>query len=339
MLRAMASTDWKEHVRDGEAARFDTYAAQLAAMQRARAVRAGKTDRALHAKANVGLTASFEVLADLPADSKHGLFATPATYQAVVRYSNGAGRRQPDAKPDVRGIAVKLLGVPGTKLIPGLESATTQDFLAIRTSSVPMRDADEFLAIVRAAESPALLPFKLIGALGFGRGLSLVRSLVRGLKQPNAPLAATSYYSALPIALGPHAVQFALLAKDAPTRAADNGPDALGEELVARVREQPVVYDFAIRFYADDATTPIEDASVEWSTPWVTVGRLTIAAQDARSPRGEKLAAWIETLSFDPWHALREHRPLGSLMRARNHAYRESTKGRGAAPEPTAIPR
>jgi hypothetical protein len=39
-------------------------------------------------------------------------------------------------------------------------------------------------------------------------------------------------------------------------------------------------------------------------------------------------------MSFDPWHALEAHRPLGAMMRARNHAYRVSTKERQAAAEP-----
>src|SRR5262249_24445391 len=48
------------------------------------------------------------------------------------------------------------------------------------------------------------------------------------------------------------------------------------------------------------------------STPEV-VGRLTIPKQDMRSPRGQKLNEYVEALSFDPWHALVEHRQLGDM--------------------------
>jgi hypothetical protein len=48
----------------------------------------------------------------------------------------------------------------------------------------------------------------------------------------------------------------------------------------------------------------------------------------------QKLSDYVETLSFDPWHALVEHRPLGDMMRARNVAYRVSTQARKAAAEP-----
>ena len=40
-------------------------------------------------------------------------------------------------------------------------------------------------------------------------------------------------------------------------------------------------------------------------------------------------------MSFDPWHAPEDYRPLGNMMRARNPAYRLSTIERqAAAPEP-----
>jgi hypothetical protein len=87
----------------------------------------------------------------------------------------------------------------------------------------------------------------------------------------------------------------------------------------------------------DETATPIEDASVEWKeadAPYVTVGRLTLPVQDVDGAHGKKVAERVEMLAFDPWHALETHRPLGNVMRARNHAYRLSTDERGAAREP-----
>src|SRR5512140_224474 len=111
----MASTDWKENLPEGEAARFATYAEQVHALQKKHAEN-GKAARGLHAKGHGGLRATLEVLADLPAHAKHGVFATPRTFDAFVRFSNGSGKRQSDKAGDVRGIAVKLVGVPGKKV-------------------------------------------------------------------------------------------------------------------------------------------------------------------------------------------------------------------------------
>ena len=76
------------------------------------------------------------------------------------------------------------------------------------------------------------------------------------------------------------------------------------------------------------------DASVDWDAPWLTVGRLTLPVQDVSSDSGRRVTELIEKMSFDPWHALVELRPLGNMMRARNPAYRLSTQERKAAPEP-----
>lgn len=333
----MPATDWNEIIPDDEPRRFERHAALIGELQRRNA--RGAIARGLHAKPNLGVEAQFEVLADLPADARIGMFATPKRYPAVARFSNGAGHRQSDRKLDVRGLAVKLFGVDGKKLIPGLEDEITQDFLAIRSSAVPMRDADEFVALVRAATTPALLPLRLIAALGFRRGLGLIRRAIAGLRMPQSPLAATSFYSALPIAYGPYAAQFAFAARDpaSPIKLAE--PNQLGDDLAARLRAEPVVYDFRIRFYVDATSTPIEDASVEWNAPWITVGRLMIPIQDTGSPRGVKVSSLVETLSFDPWHARADLRPLGTIMRARNVAYRVSTVARNAAPEPRSVPR
>jgi hypothetical protein len=42
----------------------------------------------------------------------------------------------------------------------------------------------------------------------------------------------------------------------------------------------------------------------------------------------------VGSLSFDPWHSLATHRPLGLAMRARKPAYYKSNRARAAADEP-----
>ena len=78
--------------------------------------------RALHAKSHGTVNASFRIFDNLPEEYRVGLFATPATYEALVRFSNGAFGLVPDIPPNVRGLAIKLLNVPGEKLLPGEET-------------------------------------------------------------------------------------------------------------------------------------------------------------------------------------------------------------------------
>src|SRR5437660_12881257 len=97
----LPSTDWRESADAGEPARFERYAEQLRQLQRQNA-RGGPAMRALHAKGQLGVEASFTVLPDLPEHARAALFASPATYRALVRYSNGSGKRQHDRRGDVR---------------------------------------------------------------------------------------------------------------------------------------------------------------------------------------------------------------------------------------------
>jgi hypothetical protein len=331
----MAPTDWKEDIAPDEAAAFDRYAEQIATLQKSNA-RDGVM-RGLHAKQNLGVEAEL-VIADVPAEARHGMFATPGTYRALVRFSNGAPRRQADKVLDVRGIAIKVFGVAGTKIIPGMEDATTQDFLAIRTRTLPIKNAHEFMTLMRVAKPPSLLPLRLMGALGLRRGVSILKSALGGLKMPQASLAGTSYFSALPIMLGSSAVQFSFAAREPATPVPLTERDALGAELSERLRKTQVTYDLQLRFYVDAQQTPIEDATVDWRSPWLTVGQLTLPVQDTASERGTRVNAYVDQLSFDPWHARADMRPLGNIMRARNVAYRASTQARKAAAEPREAP-
>lgn len=330
----MPATDWKEEVPNDETERFERYAAMMGALQKRES---GGNDRALHAKSNLGVIGELEI-ANVPEEARVGLFATPKKYPALVRFSNGAGRRQSDRTLDVRGIAVKVFGVDGKKVIPGMEDETTQDFLAIRTSALPIKNADEFMQIVRLNRPAALMPLRLMGALGFRRAIQIIKAALAGLRAPQASLAGTSYFSALPIALGSHAIQYSFAPRDKhePLKLATS--NTLGEELSTRLKTSPVVYDFRVRFYVDATSTPIEDASVEWSSPWITVGTLTLPVQDTTSARGKRVGETIEGLGFDPWHARADMRPLGNIMRARNVAYRTSTMARKSKPEPREMP-
>ncbi len=146
----------------------------------------------------------------------------------------------------------------------------------------------------------------------------------------------TPYYTAAPVSWGKAAVKvsFEPALKPDPALARGKSPTYLGEEMTSRVQKAPVIYDMRIQFFDSATTTPIELHDVKWETPYVTVARLTLGKQDPTSARGQKVSAFIEKLSFDPWHALEEHRPLGNVMRARNFAHRLSTQERGAGSEP-----
>jgi len=329
-VRLVSDETWREVIPEGEAARLEALARRLVGDE--------KLDgRPLHRKTLAALHARFDV-GEAPRDLRHGLFAGPGSYDAFVRFSSGAGQARSDRAPDVRGLAVKVLGVTGRKAIPGLEAASTQDFLAILSPTFPFKDPAAFVDIALAGRRGRLA---VLGAVlkhyGLTALLGALPRLQRTLDSSTRSLAERTYFTAVPLCLGPQAVKLRFRPADVPPPVPPvGGPDALAVELQARVRTSPLTFRVEAQRFVDESRTPIEDPTVEWAerdSPWVAVARLAIPAQATESRGGRALTAYVERLSFDPWHALIEHRPLGVVMRARAVAYRHAVIARGAISE------
>lgn len=336
-MTAPASKDWKETIPSGEAALFERLGLALRDLQRRRAGN-GKADRVLHVKAHGGVTGELRVLPDLAPELRQGLFAEPATYRCYVRFSNGASRLQWDDEPDIRGIAIKILGVSGKKVIPGLEDAPTQDFLMIQTPSVSLGDPVEFVGLVIATANPLLAAPRLIALLGLKRTVELGKGFAKALGGAFRSVATGTYHTGLPIRYGDYACKLTLSPRATDDGGAPHlGPNVLRRDLEARLAASAIEFDLSVQLFRDEKTTPIEDPRVEWlesDAPRQKIATLTLPKQDVKGARGRALAERVEAYSFDPWHALVEHRPLGAMMRARNAAYRLTTIERKAAPEP-----
>jgi catalase len=314
-------TDWKETVEKDEAEKFERFATILADLQKAR----GGKMRALHAKQHVGLKAEVEVLADLPEHLRVGPFKESKKYDAYVRFSNGSGTKLGDDKPDVRAIAIKILGVPGKKLIPGMEDETTQDFLMLNTPALAFRSVDEFVFFAQASTSQALLPFRLFAKMGFGM-FGFLKRLLASAKKVDS-LATQKYFTVAAVRFGAHAARLSLAPKQ--TDGGRNGA-TLRDDVLARLEKGPLEWELCAQLFVKDDVTPIEDTSREWSeeaSKPIPIAKLVIREK-------EPVDELVESMAFDPWHAVEDLRPLGAAMRARGPAYRESQKTRGAAKEP-----
>ena len=77
--------------------------------------------RDAHPKMHGVVKAEFTVEADLPQELRVGIFGQPRTYQAWIRFSNQDGSINPDIDRDIRGMAIKLMGVEGEKILEGEE--------------------------------------------------------------------------------------------------------------------------------------------------------------------------------------------------------------------------
>jgi hypothetical protein len=94
--------------------------------------------------------------------------------------------------------------------------------------------------------------------------------------------------------------------------------DLLREAMRERLASGTACFDFLVQVQTDPYTMPIEDPSIVWRSPFRKVATIEIPAQ--RFETAEQMQQ-CENLSFNPWHSLPEHRPLGGINRARKVVY------------------
>ncbi len=326
------STQWREVVAADEDQRYAEYARIFADIQARKNKRYG-AGRALHRKGQGVARAELTVLPHLPAFAQQGLFAQAGRYHSVLRLSNGGMDRASDKTPDIRGLAISVRGVQALSAQSALGNGPPkqQDFLLINQEQFAFQTSDEFVHFVAAAAvSPGRMLghfFKRYGPVG---GAKQLAKLIKTMGKPFTGFANASLFSAVPMACGPYAVRVRLVPDAA------NGepkPDARADwagDFANRLRQQPLSWQLQLQPFVDEATTPIEDASVNWPTPYTTVATLKCPQQDMADAAGKALAEGVENGVIDPWQALAEHRPLGDVQRARKVVYFGSQQGRGA---------
>lgn len=323
------TTDWKEVEPADEAVRLTALTQLLLAWQKDISSQQGP-GRALHRKQVLGLRGRVEVLGGLPEHARHGLFAQPGTYDALLRASNGAAQRQKDSVPDIRGLALKVLGVAGESAL-GPGPTDCQDFLLINSSRFSFATGIEFLEFLLALRRGTFAMFgHMLGRYGFA-AVGRLGALRKALGLPFSGFATETFHSTNPLCCGPYAMKLRLL----PTHGQPPRPNVedLTGELAERVRAAPLTFDLQGQFFVSETATPIEKADQDWSqteAPFVTLAQVTLPQQDSSSAEGQATAQRCEGERFDPWRALRAHRPLGSVMRARRAAYFGSAQARGA---------
>jgi hypothetical protein len=98
--------------------------------------------------------------------------------------------------------------------------------------------------------------------------------------------------------------------------------------MAATLSKQDAVFDVKVQLQTDAFLMPLENSAVLWpesKSPHTTVATLKIPAQTFTSPAQ---LAFAKQLSYNPWHCLPEHRPLGNINRARRRVYDTLSKFR-----------
>jgi catalase len=273
--------------------------------------------RDAHPKMHGVVKAEFIVEPNLPEQMQVGLFKEPKTYQAWIRFSNQDGSINPDINPDIRGMAIKLMGVPGKKLQEFEEDEQTQDLILISTNVFVTKNVEEFDDLIKALAGGILSKAQF-----FLTHWRVVWNLLKSMKKFANPLQ-IRYFSTTPYRFENHAVKYATtphvtVADEIPVNPDDNFMRAA---MKRQLQDGDATFDFSVQFQTDAQTMPIEDPGKEWpeaESPFIKIATIKILQQ---SFDNEKQNEFGENLSYSPWHSLPEHRPLGGINRARRVIY------------------
>lgn len=301
--------------------------------------------RDAHAKAHGCVRATFTVLPRLAPELRAGVFARPRSYPALIRFSNGFRAERDDHAGDGRGMAIKLIGVAGRKLLEREAWEPTQDFLLINFPVFFVRNAADYVPFVAAEARSRLDQFFASRPHEAGIAAATGAQVIGNVLDQ-------SYFSMTAYRLGRVAVKYRARPVACGTRspitddgggAASGDPDYLRAGLAARLATAPACFDFMVQQRSAPERMPVEDPTVPWSetaAPFVTVASITIPPQQFGSAADR---SFCETLSFTPWHSLPEHRPLGGINRVRRTVYETISTlrhqlNRAPRSEPTALP-
>jgi hypothetical protein len=264
----------------------------------------------------------------LPPQFRHGVYAQPKTYRAWVRFS-GPG---PYVTPDIddvgfMSISIKLMGIPGPKLME--EEQFTQDMFGVSTPTfvTPDTRANAQLQLASLQNTPVfyfLNSTTRTCSTSSCRDCGRRRRAVRSRRRTSAACRTCSVKGRR------------CSTRCGRSRTADPDPapprrppdDYLRNAMVTALDRGDVELDVRLQLQTDPYLMPIENNAVLWPerlSPRVSVATLRIPKQKFDSPAQ---IAFARRLSFNPWHCIAEHRPLGNQSRARRRMYYELSKYR-----------
>ncbi|MBM4253154.1 MAG: catalase [Deltaproteobacteria bacterium] len=320
-------TSWEEEIPGEEESARDLGEKLIRGMEKDYVNKSRRVLRDAHSRGIGCVEATFEVDRDLPVPYRAGVFKVPGkSYSALIRFSNSLGPAGDNVR-DARGMAIKVIGIPGAKLLQSQEDAMTQDFLQIDAPFFPARDALEFAAIFGLKENPASIAgFLAAKPVLRARELKALFDLSFGNPNNGKSLAERTFFSQTAYLLkGPSInipIKFASIPCGPVTPMALDGTGAeLRSDLAARLADGEVCYRFAIQEYKSGVGFSVEDGMNKWDeakSPLRQVATIRIPKQQFLTD--EKLR-YCDNLSFQPWHALPEHRPLGNINRSRKIIY------------------
>ena len=263
---------------------------------------------------------TFEVAADLPVEFKQGLFSVAGPHDAWLRLSSDTTPKTPDAEQSTIGFGLKVLTVPGRKILSGEEDAQTQDFLLQNHPVFFVDNAQEFLEFTEAALSDKFD--------AYSSQHPRTMAILEAMKHDVQNVRQTPFYSSTPYHFGDSGFAKYKVVPCAsipmPDEAPSTDPNFLQLRMQRDFKKLGACFEFQVQRRLGD-TMPVGQATVLWSeevSKPVTVATLRLPPQDPAKNMT------CENYSFNPFHALPAHRPAGSVNEARGLIYKRLSEYR-----------
>ncbi|MFF0011274.1 catalase family protein [Streptomyces sp. NPDC005374] len=256
--------------------------------------------RDAHAKSHGVLAGELRIQQNLPPHLAQGLFAEPAVYPVIVRYSSAPGDLRSDQVPVQRGIAIKVIGAPGPRALD--DGHTTQDFLLVNHPTLPFGNIGEYAKLQgllekQPGQSDQRLQLTGLAARAAAKALTRVgRPLppaVETLAAANHHVLGETFHSMAALRYGDHVAKISATPRSADVKALTSSPvdkkageSALRDLVVDFFADHSAEYDLRAQLCVDVDRMPVEDASVPWPeelSPHEVVAVLHLPAQDASS--------------------------------------------------------
>ena len=310
----------------------------------------GRAVRFAHAKSYGIVRASVEIASGLAPEYAQGIYAIPATYEAVIRFSNGLGHLGPDAMlGPLFGTGLKFFNVPGHSILENEAGVSNFDYAMINAPAFFANTAKDYVVLERLFDD-------LPGALMDPRTAKtwLHDFLTRGGTLPpeewlwdeffvvmsfgkapwRNPLL-SSYWTMGAVRHGEYVAKLRITPE--PSAAAHvrirdldplTNPEAVRDSLVPEIGEHDYAFELQAQLCVDPLRMPIENTSIEWSeklSPFTKIATIRIPKQDISSPANLDIA---DRVSISPWRTRNDHIPMGQIMTVRREVYRRSAEVR-----------
>ncbi len=310
----------------------------------------GRAVRFAHAKSYGIVRASVEIASGLAREYAQGIYAIPATYEAVIRFSNGLGHLGPDAMlGPLFGTGLKFFNVPGHSILENEVGGSNFDYAMINAPVFFANTAKDYVVLERLFDA-------LPGALMDPRTAKtwLHDFLTRGGTLPpdewlwdeffvvmsfgkapwRNPLL-SSYWTMGAVRHGEYVAKLRITPE--PSAAAQvrirdldplTNPEAVRDSLVPEIGEHDYTFELQAQLCVDPLRMPIENTSIEWSEKlslFTKIATIHIPKQDISSSANLDIA---DRISISPWRTRNDHIPMGQIMTVRREVYRRSAEVR-----------